>query len=397
MATSKGRAGRAVPTIHRNALAIVLISAVAALAGLATAHGDDREVRRLLGRDLAAAGGLVVISESDLDSVFAAGETVELVAPTREDALLAGRRVEVRARVGDDAYLAGETVDVSGPVAGRVVAAGETVTLDSRSNTGGAVRLFGRRIEIAGTVAGDTWIAAESVRLSGTFSGDVTVTAETVDIAPAARFGGMLITRAPVEPAVPSTAAPPERRRYEKWEPEEWDWAWGPPAPWHALFGMLFGAVLVFPLSLLVAGGILLAAAGGTMDRIAEIGRSRPGGSIGAGLVTLAVWAVAALLLMITFIGAPLGILLFLALPLILMLGYVAGVLTLALGAWRSLGKPSPGGLGRFGLLALGLFVLAIVGLIPVVGVIVGILVTLAGLGAAMITLRGRGPAAAGT
>jgi len=192
---------------------------------------------------------------------------------------------------------------------------------------------------------------------------------------------------------VPDAAAPRERRRYEKWEPEEWEWA--PPGPWSALFGMVVGAVVLFPLSLLVAGGILLAAVGGLMDRVAAIGRQRPGASIGAGLVTLAVWAMAALLLIFTLIGAPLGALLFLALPLIVMLGYVAGALTLALGAWRSLGKPLPGGLGRFGLLALGLLVLAIVGLIPVAGFIVGLLVTLAGIGATALALRGPGQAAA--
>ncbi len=374
------------------AAAFVLAAAVgSAMPSAANADEDDVQ-RQFMGRDLAAAGDLVVVSDDDLGGVFAAGETVELVSPTREDALLAGRRVKVRAAIGDDAYLAGQSVDVSAPVVGRVVAAGEFITLDSRAAAGGGVRLFGRRVEVAGAVAGDSWIAAESVRLAGAFGGDVTVTAKTVDIDPAARFDGLLVYRSPEEPAVPDAAAPPERRRYEKWEPE--DWEWGLPGPWSAVFGMLFGAVVVFPLSLLVAGGILLAAAGGLMDRIAAIGRRRPGASIGAGLVTLAVWAVAALLLLMTLIGAPLGILLTLALPLIVMLGYVAGALALALGAWTSLGKAPPGGFGRFGLLALALFVLAIVGLIPVAGFIVGVLVTLAGLGATALALRGTGAAA---
>ena len=394
MRSSEHRAGRTVKMGCRSGLATALATAFG-LVMLTPVDADEEEHRQFMGRDLAAAGQRVIVSGDDLDGVFAAGETVELAAPTREDALLAGRRVEVRAAVGDDAYLAGETVEVSAPVAGRVVAAGETIRLAAGSATGGGVRLFGRRIEAAGTVGGDSWIAAESVRLSGRFAGDVTVTAETVDIAPDARFDGMLVYRAPEEPTVPDAAAPPERRRYEKWEPEEWGWGWGLPDPVRTLFGMAFGALFLFPLSLLVAGAILLAAAGSVMDRVAEIGRARPAASIGAGLVTLAVWAMAALLLTFTLIGAPLGILLFLALPLIVMLGYVAGALTLALGAWRSLGKPLPGGLGRFGLLALGLFVLAVVGLIPVAGFIAGLLVTLAGLGATMLALR-RGGGAAG-
>jgi len=394
MAIDELTADRAVPRRRKGSIASALtVAAAIAILITGTAAADEEVQRAFMGRDLAAAGDRVIVSDENLDSVFAAGETVELLAPTREDALLAGRRVAVRATVGDDAYLAGETVDVSARVAGRAVAAGETVTLDSDAATGGPVRLFGRRVEVAGTVGGDSWIAAESVRLSGHFAGDVTVTAETIDIAPNARFDGVLVTRAPQEPAVPETTVPPERRRYEKWEPE--DWEWGPPGPWSALFGMMVGAVVLFPLSLLVAGGILLAAAGGLMDRVAAIGRQRPGASIGAGLATLAVWAMAALLLIFTLIGAPLGALLFLALPLIVMLGYVIGALALALAAWRSLGKPLPGGLGRFGLLALGLLVLAIVGLIPVAGFIVGLLVTLAGIGATALALRGPGQAAA--
>ena len=397
MHTREHAAGRIVLARHRRKLTIAVTAAIAGLEVLTPgiAGADEDEARQFMGRDLAAVGELVIVSGDDLGGVFAAGETVELVSPTAEDALLAGRRVKVRAAVGDDAYLAGETVTVSGPVAGRVIAAGETVTLDAAAVTGGGVRLFGRRVEAAGAVGGDAWIAAESVRLSGRFAGDVTVTAETVDIAPDARFDGLLVYRAPEEPVVPDAAVPPERRRYEKWEPEDWDWA--PPGPWSAVFGMAFAAVLLFPLSLLVAGAILLATAGGVMDRVAEIGRTRPGASIGAGLVTLAVWAVAALLQIFTLVGAPLGALLFLALPLIVMLGYIAGALTLALGAWRSLGKTLPGGLGRFGLLALGLFVLALVGLVPVVGFVVGLLVTLAGLGATMLALRQGGGTATPT
>lgn len=338
-----------------------------------------------MGRDLVAAGELVTVSGDDLAGAFAAGETVDMVSPTSEDAVLAGRRVTVRAAVGDDTYLAGETVDVAAPVAGRVVAAGETVTLTREAVIGGGVRLFGRRIDIAGTVGGDTWIFARSVSLSGIFAGDVTVSAGEVDIDPAARFDGMLVLRAPEEPAVPESAAPPERRRYERWEAEDWDFGWAPTGMWRAVVG----AVLLFPLSLLVAGGILLAVAGETMDRIAATGATRPGASIGRGLVVLAVWGVAALLLLFTIVGAPLGVLMGLAFPLILMFGYVTGALALALGAWRSVGKPLPGGFGRFGLLAVCLLVLTVVGWIPVIGFAAGLLVTLVGLGATFAVLHG--------
>lgn len=361
-----------------------LLALVFALTLPGPATADRDEVREFIGRDLVAAGDLVTVSGDDLDGAFAAGETVEMISPTREDALLAGRRVKVRAAIGDDAYLAGETVDVAAPVAGRVVAAGETVTLNAETVTGGSVRLFGRRVEVAGAVGGDSWIVAETVRLSGRFAGDVTVSASDVDIDPDARFEGMLITRAPAEPVVPERAAPPERRRYEHWEPSEWDWEWAP----RGMLGAAAGAVLLFPMSLLVAGAILLAAASDAMGRIVEVGMARPAASIGGGLVVLAVWIVAALLLLVSVLGTPLGLLMGLAIPLIVMLGYVTGALTLSLGAWRSLGKPIPGGLGRFGLLALGLLVLSLVGLIPVVGFIAGLLVTLGGLGAAFFALR---------
>lgn len=379
----------AAPAAHRRACFLAWLAAALAplLAAAGPAAADIDEVREFMGRDLVAAGQRVTVSGDDLGAVYAAGETVELVSPTAEDALLAGRRVRIRAAVGDDAYLAGELVDVAAPVAGRVLAAGETVTLTAEATTGGGVRLFGRHVEVAGAVGGDAWIAAETVRLSGTFGGDVTVSAREVDIDPAARIGGMLVYRAPEEPDVPDSAAPPERRRYEEWRPEIWDWDWHP----RRLLAPLFGILLAFPLSLAVAGGILLAAAGGTMERIAAAGMARPGAAIGAGLVVLAVWSVAALLLLFTLIGAPLGLLLGLALPLIVVLGYVAGALTLGLGAWRSIGRELPGGLGRFGLLAAALAVLTLVGLVPVLGFVVGLLVTLGGLGAAALALRRRG------
>jgi len=93
--------------------------------------------------------------------------------------------------------------------------------------------------------------------------------------------------------------------------------------------------------------------------------------------------------LSLTIIGAPVGALAVLALPLLLLLGYsCAG---LGLGEWffNRLGEPRSSGLRALHLLV-GLICLTVLGIIPWAGPALLVVATLCGLGALLRTLHDR-------
>jgi hypothetical protein len=93
--------------------------------------------------------------------------------------------------------------------------------------------------------------------------------------------------------------------------------------------------------------------------------------------------------LCLTIIGAPVGALTLLALPLLLLVGYACA--GLGLGEWffNRLGDPRPAGVRALHLLA-GLVVLGVLGLIPWAGPWVLVVAALCGLGALLRALHDR-------
>jgi len=98
---------------------------------------------------------------------------------------------------------------------------------------------------------------------------------------------------------------------------------------------------------------------------------------------------IGAALLVALLIGFPLGIAVLFTLPVLVIIG-LSGA-GLSVGEWiaNRAGEPVGAG-GRMGLMALGVLILALVGLIPFVGPILVLLAILMGLGAVVIAVLSR-------
>jgi hypothetical protein len=94
---------------------------------------------------------------------------------------------------------------------------------------------------------------------------------------------------------------------------------------------------------------------------------------------------IAAVLMMLTIIGIPLGFLLLLSMPLLCLWGYAMGAAGLGAAVLRITKKG-----GRVWALALGLLGLTLIAFIPVIGWIAGAGATLLGLGATALASRPR-------
>jgi hypothetical protein len=147
--------------------------------------------------------------------------------------------------------------------------------------------------------------------------------------------------------------------------------------------GVLFWVVwwVAVTISLLIVGIVLLALAPAAMAAAYAVARGEPGRSIGWGLLVSVGLPVVSVLVMLTVVGIPLGVISLLSLALLYAMGYV--VAALALG--RMMVKEPR---SRYLAFLAGLVVLRIVGLIPVIGGLVTFLASAYGVGALAIAGR---------
>ena len=122
-------------------------------------------------------------------------------------------------------------------------------------------------------------------------------------------------------------------------------------------------------------------------DRVAH----GPLGAVALGVVVVVMVPVVAILLCITVLGIPLGLLLLAVYPVLLLAGFFIGVLAIARRLAMALRKPQPTSFaGTFGWFALALVLAVLVGMVPGIGKLAIALLVLGGNGAAVMELQRR-------
>lgn len=132
-------------------------------------------------------------------------------------------------------------------------------------------------------------------------------------------------------------------------------------------------------IAILLAGLAIMALMGRRMDTVAGVISARPLESAVVGLVTWILLPILAILTFITIVGIPVGLgILLVVIPLMALLGYMAGAYWLGL---RVVAMANFGA-GRYLALVIGLVILALIGAIPWFGGLVTFIATLLGTGA---------------
>ncbi len=165
-------------------------------------------------------GRTIVLSDASTTNAYLAGTDITVVAPLAGDLLAAGAVVTANAPITGDAMLAGGTVDIEKAVAGDVRAVGGKVTVNA--SVGGDLVAAGATV-VASSSARDTRIAGATVHLTGAngpvliygsdivltgdFKGDVTIEASnSLTLEEGTHIHGALRYNAPQQVVVPSSA-----------------------------------------------------------------------------------------------------------------------------------------------------------------------------------------------
>lgn len=321
---------------------------------------------------------------------------IELDGSIQGEVGLAGADIRVGAELLDDLDAAGADLTLNGTVAGNASLAGSTVILTPDAVVSGETEIGARELYMEGRLGQAVEIHARDVVISGTIEGPLDIRARDVVIESSAVITGPITVRAPKPPQVAEGAQIGELdyQVYDFDDETDFD---GPnvnigiddlgfaPSPW-AIGG-------VFTASAFLLGLLVSLASPKGVASIASAFRRKPWVSGLLGLVVLAMMPILIptliILLFITVIGIPLGLLLFLATPIFAFLAFAFGGIVIGDLFMNRSGQPAGFGL-RAGSMLVALLVIGLISVIPFIGWAVSMIVFCIGLGAWTIALFSR-------
>jgi cytoskeletal protein CcmA (bactofilin family) len=334
--------------------------------------------------DLYVAAETIIIDGTIDGDLWAAGNTITVNGIVNGSVMAAGRIVNINGDVTHAVRAVAETININGDVDGDVMAGCGKLNIASTARIGGDL-LFGADIaSIDGPVEGNIKGSGREVTISNWVNGDVELEVESLTILSTANIGGDLSYTSEEEADIQSGAQITGATTHTIPEVKE-DEAKGFP---FVLFTSALSKLISF-LMAFVTGIVIIFLAPKKLTSITDAIGTRPGPSAGWGAMILFLTPIAALIVCLTIVGIPLGLI---ALVLYGVALYLAQIpVGLFIGRWI---------IGRFrvveskaimvGALAVGLAILKLLSLIPYFGFVVGFVVVLFGLGAVVAAERKR-------
>ncbi|WP_406661521.1 hypothetical protein V7O66_03115 [Methanolobus sp. ZRKC3] len=335
--------------------------------------GDTITMDEVIDDDIYIAGGDISIKGTVLGDVIAAGGIVEITGNVTGDVVVAAGEVTINGNVGDDVRVVSGTLTVNGNIGDDLLAGTGELLISDDASIGGDLVFGSGDAAIRGDVGGNVTGGGEDVTLTGIIDGDVDLQVEKLNVLSSARINGKLEYSGPNEAIIPSgvVAEEVDFTRYNTGRKEMDDSS--SPGLW-----------IIKYLSLLVIALISLGLFPKRTIAISQAIPVLPLKNLAVGFLALAAALVGSLVLFITVIGIPAGLLLlfttlFALYAVRIYFGLWLGKLTLS-----KLGVDSKPWMD----MALGLFLLLILTSIPWIGGLLYLLVTLIAIGSIYYTYK---------
>jgi hypothetical protein len=137
-----------------------------------------------------AVGGTVDIGGKVVKDLTALGGDITISGDVTEDVTAAGGNIRITGKVGDDLRAVGGTIKIAGKVKNDVLVLGGTVTVEPGGEVGGDLEVYGGTVEIAGTVNGQLRGNTSTAIISGKVGKNVSMTTRDIKLAQTAQLGG---------------------------------------------------------------------------------------------------------------------------------------------------------------------------------------------------------------
>lgn len=326
--------------------------------------------------------GSVVMAGTVSGDLCAAGGNVSISGKVGKDLWIAGGEITVGDSVGDDVRAAGGQVSLSGPIGGDLLCfAGNTVA-DSGCKVAGKVLISTGDLTWAGEAGKDLEANAGVVTLQGVVHGNANLSGADIVVGPGAVIEGNLVYTSAAEAKISPQAVikgktdhrlPPERAHKPKKH-----------FPLSTVLKIM--TFWAWSLGSLLLGSLLLSLFPGMGQRIEARIRTLHWAAL-AGFVVLALAPGVILALLLSVLGVPIGLSLLVA----VLFALIASIAFAGLALGRALvelftKKPVT---AWFWPMALGVFLIQLLGLIPCVGLALKLLVAIVGVGGMYLALVG--------
>lgn len=340
--------------------------------GGAAVHINDEDILD----DLFIAGNEVSVNAHVIGDLFAAGVTISLgdSAIIENSFMAAGRRVDISGTVVNSARAFAQDINIRGHVEGNVMGFAGSLILDNSGWIEKDLSLFCGDGILRGRIGGKVKGKLETAVISGKIDGDVDIEAKEITILPSAIIGGKFRYKSTQEAKVEEGAQ--IFGGTERVAPEE------PKGGGYGIVSFLWDTWWF--LAKTVVGFVLLLLFQPFVAEVKDTLLQSSLRSLSLGFLFLVCLPVAAVVLAITLLGAPLAFLTLLGWFVLL---YISKIfVALAVGEW--LLARLRGGKVSAPLLSLlaGLLLVTIVTMIPYAGMLIQIMVVSLGFGAFFIT-----------
>jgi cytoskeletal protein CcmA (bactofilin family) len=328
--------------------------------------------------DLYASGQSVDIEGTVDGDVLAAAGTVTVDGTISGDLAAAGGTILLNGEVKDDVRIGGGTVYVNGKVGGDILVGGGQVILSSDSEIGEDALFGSGTLKAGGSIRRNLWVGAGSTELNGTVGGNAKINADTINLGSNAEIGGDLTYTSENKAGIDS-GAQIEGETTHKLPPKQTRRRAQPLAGVTGVFFYLLFALISFAATLATAFvfiALLPRAAAETSRVLTE----QVWPSVGVGFLVLFIVPIAAIIVMITLIGIHIGIIAFGLYFLFIYLSQI--VFSIFLGEKILTAMTKKEHASHYLSALIGLLILAVVGIIPILGWLVKFIVMLFGLGA---------------
>jgi hypothetical protein len=273
------------------------------------------------------------------------------------------------------AVVVGGNVDIDKPVDGNLYVAGGDVNISAPVT--GNLRIAGGDVTVKGSVGGKLAVAGGNVKIDSAVDGNASVSGGQLELGPNARIKGQLAFNGgqlDQDPAAQVVGGITRGARHRhRWDRHEWDSD-------RDIGSGIGRAIWITGLMLLAA--IIAGALPGPVRRMEDELRTRPWLATLLGIVALIGIPIAAVIVMVTIIGIPLGLLGILGYVALLLIGYVmTSVVVSGMLLDRYKAEAATRTAWRVGAAVLAMLVIASAAHVPYVGGFIALTALVVGVG----------------
>ncbi len=349
---------------------IFISFAVPVASAVSLETGENVVLTKNILDDAYVVGGNATIESEVYGDLYILGGTVTINSHIHEDLVVGGGRVTITGDVSGDLRILGGQVAVYGNVGDDIVVAGGQVDVGKSSVVGGSLVSGAGILTVDGVIKEDIRGGMGMFILNGTVGRDVIVTIEdSISVSETAEIQGDLNYSALLEASIPEGVVAGETS-FNKFDRD---------TVLQRITYLYFIRKVFSFISALILAALMVAFAPKSLTRAAKITRENVLKTFGIGLLTILSAVIGGIIVMITVVGIPVGLIMA---AILLIMFYVSKLFVAAWFAGYVLNyKKKLSRWKLFGGMALALLVYYIVTMIPFVGWLINLVLFFIGIG----------------